>query len=467
MSFLLIIAFPAQSISEKGQILQVSKSGRSMIWARGVFEGIRKGTTGVFVYKNEKVAIGEVVRVLPEKSYWILRDIKRPEALKNNQTLSFFADENFLRGRIPEKIKRKKVVLSKGQKVSDFENELRRGGVPDRVVKLEDDHREGPALKVSPQREDFTVETIDYTTWLDDGLQAVEEYDEVLENKKIGEFKTPVPESIIQKKSKAELIGSTANGVIKRTNYKKMESLDRKRMIDKKFVRMREREGPLWSADLDDRQLRRYVLETGMVEEKKRQEFAMENRFMDEFVLRFNKSFPRAQNAPFDSNQADGYSWSVGYELHLMRLTRVLDSFSVEAFFEYGNGYYEMGAENIRSNQFALNLSASWYFLNLPSNLGKFLGHLGVGGRLGEAYLDAASFTKSYNYQLRSFPWYYLEFKYRFDDGEVNNDLAWGLSFMFSYLNTELTVMETLLDDIRGNINMDEVRWSIGLNFTI
>jgi len=469
-SILLIFTFSAQSISEKGQILQVSKSGRSMVWGRGVFEGVKKGDRGTFVFQSrsgsEKVALGEAVQVLSDKSYWILSDIEKPKYLKNNQHLQFFAASTVLQGRIPERIKRKKVVLAKGQKVSDFENEIRRG-VPDRVVKLENGYRQGPELTVPSQREDFTYETVDYTSWLDDGLRAVEEYDEILETKKVGEFKKAVPSSEIQSKSKKELVDDVTSGVIKRMDYVHVKELDRKQMIDNKFVRMREREGSLWSADLDDRQLRRYVLETGMVEEKQRQEFAIENRFFDEFVLRFNKAFPHAQNAPYDSNQADGYSWAIGYELHLMRLTRALDPFSIEAFLEYGNGYYEMGAEEVRSNEFAFSLSASWYFLNLPSTMGKFLGHLGLGARLGQSYIDAASFTKTYNYQLRSFPWYYLEFKYRFGEGANTNDLAWGVSSMLSYMNTELTTMETLLDDIRGRIEMNEVRWSIGINFTL
>jgi len=470
-TILLLLGPRAQAISESGTIIQISKSGRSLVWGRGVFEGVIKGSSGTFVYRGKagsvKVATGEAVRVLPDKSYWILRDIERPEHLKNNQSLYFFAGDTFLRGRVPEKILRKKVVLAKGQNVSDFENEMRRWGVPDRVVKREDRYREGPALKIVPQREDYTIETIDYTTWLDDGLRAVEEYDEVLETKKIGTFKKSISASKMQKISKTELVSSTTKGVVAKMDLRHIESMDPRQLVDSKFVRLREREGPLWSADLDDRQLRRYVLETGMVEEKKRQEFSMENRFLDEFVLRFNKVFPHAQDAPFDSNQADGYTWSIGYEYHLMRLTRALDAFSLEIYFEYGNGYYEMGAVNVRSNEFAASFSASWYFLNLPSTMGKFLGHLGLGARLGQAYLDAEIFTKSYKYQLRSFPWYFIEFKYRFDDGAANNDLAWGLSFMLSYLNTELTVMETLLDDIQGRINMNELRWSLGLNFTI
>ena len=467
----LIFCSLVHALSEKGQIIQVSKSGRSMVWGRGVFEGVSKGSVGSFVYRGPsgslKVANGEAVRVLPDKSYWILKNIEKPELLKIDRQLYFFKGDTFLRGRIPERVKRKKVVLAKGQGVSDFENEMRRGGVPDRVVKREGEYREGPNLKVVSQREDYTVETVDYTTWLEDGLRAVEEYDEVLEAKKVGAFKKSVQTEEIQKKSRENLVDSLSTGVVKRMDFPKVESWDRKQMVDEKFVRMREREGSLWSADLDDRQLRRYVLETGMVEEKKRQEFSMENRFVDEFAIRFNKTFPRAQNAPYDSNQADGYSWAIGYEFHLMRLTRVLDSFAIEFYLEYGNGYYEMGAVNVRSNEFAGNLSASWYFLNLPSTMGKFLGHVGIGARLGQAYLDAAEFTKSYQYQLRSFPWYFLECKYRFDNGSTADSLAWGLNFMLSYLNTELTVMETLLDDIRGRINMNEIRWSLGLNFVI
>ena len=81
--------------------------------------------------------------------------------------------------------------------------------------------------------------------------------------------------------------------------------------------------------------------------------------------------------------------------------------------------------------------------------------------------LSEFSNTKSYKYQLISFPWYFVNFKYRFDDGGTNDGLAWGLSFMVSYLNTELTTLETLLDDIRGRFEMNEVRWSLGLNLTL
>ena len=193
----------------------------------------------------------------------------------------------------------------------------------------------------------------------------------------------------------------------------------------------------------------------------------MNNRFMDEFILKFTKSFPKPEDSPYKSNQGEAFSWALGYEFHLMRITRSLDPFAVDLFLEYGNGYYQLDTVNVRSQEGVFDFSLSWYFLNLPSTIGKLLGLLGLGARLGESYLDASSWTKIYKYQLKTFPWYYLDFKYRFDQKGDEDTFGWGLSFMVNYQETELTVLETLLDDIRGRINFKEIRWSFGLNFTL
>jgi hypothetical protein len=457
--FLLAASNPALSISVGGKILRVSRTNRSIVWNRGTLGGVEtQGQLATFIFKDEKVAKGEVVKVFPDKSYWVLSDIKRPDLIAKGQFLQLLWDYKVLGGRTPERIQRKMVVLSKKGSESTVEDYVVGVDIPEGLVKFQGVYQEADLLKVSTPTKNQDGEMLEFAHWLEDGLRAVEEYDEVVDIKKIGAPEQKADFKKLRQKEQKKIVDSVVEGLLQ-----KRRGMGVEKSFDPRINRLQQKEGPLWSADLNDRDLRRYMLESGMMEEKKRQRFFMENRYMNEFIVKFNKTFPQARSSQTSSNQADSYSWALGYELHLMRLTSVLRSFSLGFFLELGNGYYEVELDNLRSSEFTVDLSLSWYFLSYPSTIGKLLGHIGLGSRLGESYLDSSEVTKSYKYQVWTFPWYFVEFKYRFENEDNKEGTVWGLGFGLGYLNTELTAMETLIDDIRGRYDSQELRWSFGL----
>jgi hypothetical protein len=236
--------------------------------------------------------------------------------------------------------------------------------------------------------------------------------------------------------------------------------------IDPQIIRMSEREGPLWSAEMDDRQLRRYLLESGMLEEKKRQEFLLENRYLDEVLLRFSLYPYRAvANVPTE-NMANSYALALGYEFHLLRVTRALDSFSASLFLENGVDYYDVGGFNARGLAWAFSGYFNWYFLSRPSAISGFMGNLGLGIRYGTTKLEARGMTTDYPYQIITLPGVKVGFKYRFPGTPKKDGAGWGFIFEGEYLRSQLNVLVNLKDNIYGTINAKEFRLNMGITFT-
>lgn len=441
---------------EWGTVIEVSKSKKSLIFNKGTLNGLSENEEGFFITRkgNEylKVAKGKIVRSLPGKSFWYLQTVYMPELLSEN--LYLITEKDLLRGRKKEEASHNQVVLPPGKTPITYQD------IPEKIRHKENGYREGPDLSIPPVRAQKELKVTHYTNWLDQGLRAVEDYEDVLEVKGIEQKEISKESDFLAKQRKNETASGTLEGLISKENFLDLPP------NDEKIIRMREREGPLWSADLDDRQLRRYMLEAGMVEEKRRQEFALENRFMDELLFNFAYEVEGDESSNPTDNMASPYAISIGYEYHFMRITRALDSFSASLIFEGGVDYYDVGGFNARGKEWSFLGNFNWYFLSLPSATKKLLGYIGVGFRYGETILVANELSTDYPYQISALPTLELGFKYRFPTSSGEDGFGWGVNLYMNYLKTELNVLVDLQDQINGTIYDDQVRLNVGLTFT-
>jgi hypothetical protein len=462
LKILLLPAFFAISFAiyaqqgEWGKIIEVSRTKKSLIFNKGTLNGLEENEEGFFITRKGKdfvkVAKGKIVRALPGKSFWYLSTIYSPELLSEN--LYLIQEKELLRGRKKEEESHNLVILPNGQTPVTYQD------IPEKIRHKEKDYREGADLSIPPVRSQKEIKVTHYSSWLDQGLRAVENYEDVVEVKGIEKKELSQESDLLLKQRKNETALGTLEGLISKEDF-----LDAP-PSDQKIIRMKEREGPLWSADLDDRQLRRYMLEAGMVEEKKRQEFALENRFMDELLFNFAYQIKGNESSNPTDNMASPYAISIGYEYHFMRIARALDPFSFTLIFEGGVDYYDVGGFNARGKEWSLLGNFNWYFLSLPSATEKLLGYVGVGFRYGETNLVANELSTSYPYQLLALPTLELGFKYRFPTSSNEDGFGWGVNLYMNYLKTQLNVLVDLQDDIYGTIYDDEVRLNAGLTFT-
>lgn len=441
---------------EWGKILEVSGTKKSLIFNKGTLNGLNENEEGFFITRKGKdfikVAKGKIVRALPGKSFWYLSTIYSPELLSEN--LYLIPEKDLLRGRKKEEEAHNQVVLPAGVTPITYQD------IPEKIRYKEKDYREGPDLSVPPVRAQKELKVTHYSSWLDQGLRAVEDYEDVVEVKGIPKKELSQESNLLEKQRKNETALGTLEGLISKENFLDAPA------SDQKIIRMREREGPLWSADLDDRQLRRYMLEAGMVEEKKRQEFALENRFMDELLFNFAYVVQGNESSNPTGNMASPYAISIGYEYHFMRIARALDPFTFSLFFEGGVDYYDVGGFNARGKEWSFLGNFNWYFLSLPSATEKLLGYVGVGFRYGETDLVANELSINYPYQISALPTLELGLKYRFPTSSTTDGFGWGVNFYVNYLKTQLNVLVDLQDDIYSKIDDDEVRLNVGLTFT-
>lgn len=453
--FAISLASYAQQ-GEWGKVLEVSRTKKSLIFNKGTLNGFSENDVGFFITRKDKgfvkVAQGKIVRALPGKSFWYLSSIYSPELLGEN--LYLIPEKDLLRGRKKEEEAHTQVILPPGQTPISYQD------IPEKIKYKEKNYQEGPELFTKTVRSQKEIKVTDYNNWLDKGLKAVEDYEDVVEVKGIEPVVDSRDDKAFQKGRNLDIAQGTLDGLI--SNKKGLDLPP----TDQKVIRMRERDGSLWSAELDDRQLRRYMLESGMIEEKKRQEFALENRFMDELLFNFSL-MTKTDEAPVPTqNMASPYALSIGYEYHLMRITRALDSFTFSLLFEGGVDYYNVGGFNARGKEWSFLGNFAWYFLGLPSATKEFMGYVGLGVRYGKTDLTANELSTDYPYQIIALPTVELGFKYRFPTSSGEDGFGWGLNFYVNYLKTELNVMVDLQDDIYGTIKDDEVRVNFGLTFT-
>jgi len=223
----------------------------------------------------------------------------------------------------------------------------------------------------------------------------------------------------------------------------------------------------MWSADMTDAQLRRFIVENGLWEEAQRQDFARKYLPGHEFLLRYTSDFTYNVTVSDGNFQTSGHDFSLGYEFHLVKTTDVLRHWTVEWDIYTGSDYYNVGGMNVRSDEFTHRGMINWYFKHPPSSIHKWMVHLGTGIRIGNAKFVAPGLAKKYVYQVQSFPIWQLGVKYRFRAGDENDYLSrigFGINSLIIYEQKALTVNDNLFDDIRGNLNVEDVKFSIGIS---
>ncbi len=491
---------------EGTRILQMSSTKKSIVIDLGHAEGLRNGDRSkLFVMNLEEglekprftyVAEGEVVKVQNNVSYWFLRKIKNFRLLQKGATLSIVRQSKD--SRRPFVARRTLRIKGRAQDQNYYEVSEDQG-VPEDLIFEEDDFFEGEELrKTHPtKRQDLEVNRkksyIKIGDEYDDKFQQArsrlvaptERDDENLlkQVKKDRENKvfdsTSVPSVKKYNGLKYGLKG-LYSGLIRDPSANVKEGTDylnhqqrraiedqRAREISPSVIGRIKRDGPRWSKNMDDEQLRDHLIETGIEGELRRQKRALTEKGGSEITLRYSTNISTNTTEEDVNYRSNDYSLSFAYEWHLSTTLESLKNFTVELEIERGITHHDVGGINGRITEGSLKGYVNWYFWNSPNSLHKYMPYVGIGIKRGNGELESAEFDNIYTYQILGFPSSHVGLKYRFKSGDAKDEtlkVGFGINLQLKYESMRYNVNDILVDDITPSFVTNQTRFSVGFN---
>lgn len=497
----------ADEAIRSSKILQVSTSGRSIALDRGAMEGIKEGSHAKILLQLGtpeepilvKIAEGEVMKALPNSSYWLLRNLEASENLQKGQEVIYLLQDKNVAGVEEEKVLKRKVILAKDQLAIDYLKATRRGLLPNELIQEDEkDFRSSsvnkPTIELKPQ--DFEAQ--EYDEWVEQkGLRYVEAFMDDLEVKHVNrpeKFKDlsaykkrrerAVFESYIEatdkklkEKSLEEIYeraladkeesllrkGTTINNTY--ANWKK--DLEEEEVIDSRHKVKEKVEGKRWSASMEDEELRSYVVKSGIAEEKLRQDRALSEAVNNEIFVSYTPSLLTHATENDENYQSSGYSVEFGYDWYLIRLSRRLRSMTIKFIGERSLNYIAISDSlNGRFVDTTFGLSLQYYFWNEPYTLRKLSWYAGLGFKNGSSTMGNNDLTQpTYEHSVTSLPTFSLGVKYRFRPTDEVGDrikIGMGIQGGIQYERRKYTNSEEINDDIQGDILINDTKLVLG-----
>ncbi len=506
---ILLLALPktyAQSM-EGAQVLEVSSSKKSLLLNLGYAEGLRNGDRAKIYLKNldegidypkfRYVAEGEVINVKNNVSYWFLRKIKNFQSLKKNEMLVLVRQSKDPRRPF---VTRRTLRVQGRAEDQDYYQVSEDKGVPEDLVFEEQDFFPSEKLKGTQSLKRQDIEMTRKKTYIDMGEEYDEEFDQIVEGRLVpfdGGDEELIAE--IEKKAEDRTFDSTTKTSVGKFNDLKyglqtlyhsqmrdpgtqtkvtMDSLNareraavedaKRRKVSPSTLARIKREGPRWSQDMTDKQLRAYLVESGIEEEIQRQKRALGEREGHEFTLRYISNLTSNTTAEDPNFQGTDYFLAFSYEWHLYSTSNFFKNFTLEFELERGISHYQI-AEGIngRIAEGSLKGYLNWYFMRPPSSLHSYMPYLGVGLKRGNGELESAEFDTVYTVQHTALPSAHFGLKYRFKAGDEKNaalKIGYGVNFQIKYEAMRYNIADVVVDDIEPTFSRNQTRFSVGLN---
>ncbi len=481
------------------QIKDHTDSKKSLIINKGSLDGLKEGDYGYFYFQESKdspklikVAKVVLVQLSSTHSSWLLKETFRPEFINRQQSLVLYSRSRHDLGRRDFRIRNNKVYLQ-NETVSDNFIEDKEIGAPKEQRLLEDLYtkenkditltlREGEdtdvestefhkfVVKVAEEKERFSVEQ-DGRYVETEALRDVYEdeyYQDTLDGweKKANGFDSL--EAMYKKRLKGVDVEEGQEFLTVNNSYREaLEQKKDKTFLNRRAIKKMSTEGATWSADMDDQEIRKFIVNSGILEESERKQFALRNALGHEFYARY--SFGMTQNTTDEDNSYQGPSFGLafGYELLLERLHVNFRRFTMDFGLEFANNYFdpEIGT-NIKSVENSFGAKINYYFWNYPTTMDRILFFAGYGMKAGSAKFESSTLSKNYNYQMRSFAILQAGLKYRVGASDLwQQKMGVGLIVQCQYETQTYTSDEENTDNLDGDININDLKLSTGLSF--
>lgn len=490
------------------EVMLVSSSGKTVMLDSGAYAGINLNDKAKFVLSKgtvdnpelKYVGSGEAIKVMPNYSYWYFSDISQESPVAKGQKLSYIQIEQALKGRRKIKLRHKRVIITDRMDLNSIKF-VEENGVPRSLIAKEEEYQDGEEIykNIRPIGSDIEAHTYDeFTT--ENKTKFVKQYMQDLETKHVKYTdKTPMLEKALDETNEA-IFDGLVRGVTNKLNdqeyglaglyydqkrdqempflrnkistltvfdenYKKVTTKD---MMSSQAAAKYRLHGKSWSADLNDEELRRYIIDNGISEEYRRQKLALDEKQGSELILRMGLGLEDNFSFGDINYQGRGYSFGLAYEYHLGRSLVMLERLTLELFLRQAIHYFVLGDSiNGRFDEGSFGGAINYYFYGKPQSLDAYVYYLGVGMRRGNAAVTSERISKDYEYQLVSMPEYRLGMKYRFRSGDYHSHfvkIGMGVNLMLSIEAVRYSPTTILEDNLYGSVIEYDTKAYFGIN---
>ncbi|MGB0452825.1 MAG: hypothetical protein ACPGJV_03850 [Bacteriovoracaceae bacterium] len=488
------------------KVLNISESGKTMKVAVGHLDGVRPGTYAkVFRQTGTKnnpklhlVGTAEVVQSRPRSSFWYFERMDHAALIEEGNSIKIATLKRSLKGRTL-KVSSRKVILPEGKSVKRYILDEDQGMPSELVFKSKDYSEDKGVIRTSIDRNEHMIAR-NFEVWQrKQGIEYIDEYLNDVNLKKSTDQANPIDVADIERRENKKIFNSTIDGVQDKMNklefgvtglYKEQEKDEQisqvtkkvqlENVYEKKIRERREarhvgpyalerirRRGDRWSSDMNDEELRRFFVQSGIEKERRRQELALDRRAGNEILLRMTTALVANTAVDDSNNQGMDYALSLGYEYHLSRTSFDIKKWTIELQAEIGLRYYDIGGLNGKFNERSFLGVLNYYFYNRPDQVRKYLIYAGLGLRRGEATMSNPNLTRDYNYQLVTLPTTQIGLKYRFqagDEREDGMDVGMGANILIQNEVSRYNATDEIEDDIESLVISNNFRMSFGLS---
>ena len=495
----------AQDMS-RAKLIKISRSGKTFILNRGHLDQLKVGTLAKMFNQRgsrnnpELVYIGEAeaVHVLPKKSYWYFQDLDNSSIYRECDILTYATQEKNLSGR-PVRLKTRKIVLPQGKGIVRYLREEDLGMRSELIFKASEFEKGKDYIRTDIQRDEHIIAK-NFEVWKrKQGLEYIDEYINKVEAREQSGISERINRDKVKRKEEKEIFDSTITGIQAKINnldfgltglYKEQEKdaeireitkrVQIENVYEKKQRERREerfigpyavekirRQGQRWSADLNDEELRRFFIQSGIEKERRRQEFSLDRRAGNEVLLRATTELANKTTVEDNNNQNTGYSLLIGYEFHLSRTHLEITQWTVEFNAERALRYYDLGGINGRFEEGSFFGAVNYYLFNRPDMVRRYLFYGGIGIRRGNATVTSPSLSKDYEFSFFSIPTIQAGAKYRFSAGDERQDgfdVGVGANFLIQSELTRYSSTSEVTDDIAALFITTNLRLSFGFS---
>lgn len=499
--FATFLIFASLSVSAMRQVViqTMSKSGKSLKLNIGSLQGVKPGDFADLTVKGGNLDVprysligpGRVLKVFQNYSYWYF-DHAQDKNLEVGKPYHILLRRKTLKGRTDVSIDYRvsayesdeaKALRSKGERADFPADMIQQSQTYDRPVYkdkaiLGSDYRETKTVQMSKASdkliddEYMEVQFLRSDTNVINRKKIAKQYKENLAKqqhqgqlKKINNLKYGYDELYYE----VNELNSPTQATKLHQNYlyesrQKRKELDR---IPESTMAMINKEGKMWSSDMDDTELKNYLLKTGVAKEQARQRSVLTLQSGNEIVLYFGSNLTSNYTTADDNYQFNGFTMGIGYDLHLVRMNESFKNWSLDVKFERGT--LSIGQETLNSRIIygAIAGHLNYYFLNYPHSRNQFAWYLGAGLKRGNGEGENTNLESEYEYEIQSLPTFQLGVKYRMAAGrdyEFNSTFGFGFNAKISYENLSVKTINSVTDDFEPNQSVGNTRFDIGLS---
>ncbi len=428
-AFLMLLVGSAYALNE-ARLLNLSKSGQTVLFNLGIHDGVREGDYAVIVKEIRSldtrdlrivpVAKARNIKINPDSSVWIIYKAYDAELLVKGQAFLILSETEMLRGRRDPRLGRITVVGPKEKRTETVTNVMTDDR--DRLGKLKDKYDVQEVTHDQTPLYDDEGDLIDVDDWKNVNGQKYQtalykspnrrEYRRQL---RLATFEKLVTgylrkvndpdfsyDRFYDEQMKNELQGTFRKNSNFETEYRSfLREQSQKVSEESKLFRKILEKGGTWSEDYSDEELRDTLTNVSVLQEIDRRAYVVSKPNRHNLSLDYGFFLNNTQTKT-DEQAGSRPSYELGYEFIPFVKHPTLERFTLFAHGRLSYNAFEAKDSNALMNEKSLSVGARWYPLYSPYTVEAPVVFLGLYGRTGTASVRSPTYGDRANYTVLS-----------------------------------------------------------------